>query len=161
MEWIQYTERIAIAAMVLLAGLVALRLLPKAINKVAGRLPFLPTGILLPIGKTAILTLSLILVLSAILGTSPVILISGLGVSLGMVALALKDVISSFLTGVKILAEGNIKIGQVVELKKCGVRGIVIDITISKVALDCGTKITIVPVGEVAKDIVSIVRERK
>ena len=36
--------------------------------------------------------------------------------------------------------------------------GVVRDLTISKVLIDQGAKVTIVPVGEVAKGIISIIR---
>ena len=157
-QWLPYTERMGSVLVIILSALVAFRYLAKAASLISTKLPFLPTGMILPIGRTAIGILATILCLSTLLGMSPMVLISGIGLSAGMIAFALKDVIANFLTGVKILAEGNIKVGQVVELKRTGLKGRVRDVSLSKVMLDQGKKITIIPIHEIAKDIISIPR---
>lgn len=75
-----------------------------------------PIGTFVQVFKLVALLFALILVGSAILGRSPVVLIGGLGVFAGVLMLIFKDVLLGFVAGIQIVSDRMVAIGDWLEM---------------------------------------------
>lgn len=139
---------------------IAPELIQWVIRKLLNLLPAskLPTKYIKRCTRILLWLVALIFAASIALDKSPAILLSGLGASSMVAVFALKDYLSSFISGCKIALENVITPNKYVKLKRAGVEGDVKDITISKLILineDAGE--IHIPIKDVAKDIITII----
>lgn len=74
-----------------------------------------------------------ILVLSLLLGRSPVVFLSGLGALTAVLLLIFRDAILGFVAGIQISANQMVRIGDWIEMPKYGADGDVLDVTLTTV----------------------------
>lgn len=89
---------------------------------------------------------ALILVLSTILGQSPVYLLSGIGALTAVLLLVFKDAILGFVAGIMISVNDMVRIGDWIEMPKAGADGFVTDISLTTLKVQNWDKtITTIP----------------
>jgi miniconductance mechanosensitive channel len=89
---------------------------------------------------------ALILVLSTLLGKSPVYLLSGLGALTAVFMLVFKDAILGFVAGIQLSVNEMVRIGDWIEMPKAGADGDVIDVSLTTVKVQNWDKtITTIP----------------
>ncbi len=90
--------------------------------------------------------IALILVLSTILGQSPVYLLSGIGALTAVLLLVFKDAILGFVAGIMISVNDMVRIGDWIEMPKAGADGFVTDISLTTLKVQNWDKtITTIP----------------
>lgn len=96
--------------------------------------------------KLIILLFGIILIMSVILGKSPVFFLSGIGALTAVFLLVFKDAILGFVAGIQISVNRNIKVGDWVEMPTHMADGDVIDISLTTVKIQNWDKtITSIP----------------
>jgi len=95
----------------------------------------------------------LILVISAILGQSPIFLISGLGALTAVLMLIFKDPILGFTAGIQLTSNRMLKNGDWIEMPKYGANGDVLDVTLTTVKVqNWDNTITTIPTYALIND---------
>jgi miniconductance mechanosensitive channel len=95
----------------------------------------------------------LILMISVILGRSPVFLISGLGAMTAILMLVFKDPILGFAGGIQLISNRMLKNGDWIEMPKFGADGDVLDITLTTVKVrNWDNTITTIPTYALIND---------
>lgn len=95
----------------------------------------------------------LILIISAILGRSPIFFISGLGAMTAVLMLVFKDPILGFAGGIQLISNQMLKNGDWIEMPKYGADGDVMDITLTTVKVRNWDKtITTIPTYALIND---------
>ena len=74
-----------------------------------------------------------IVVVSALIGQSPLTLLAGLGASAAILMLVFKDSIMGFVSGVQLSANDMLKVGDWITMPKYGANGYVIEVTLNTV----------------------------
>ncbi|MBX9972574.1 mechanosensitive ion channel family protein [Cytobacillus firmus] len=93
-----------------------------------------------------IMTLGFILVISNLIGESPLILLSGIGALSAVVMLVFKDSLLGLVAGVQLTANDMVRVGDWIEMPKYGANGDVIDISLNTVKVQNFDKtITMIP----------------
>ena len=101
---------------------------------------------------TAIITL--IIIVSGILGKSPLIILSGLGAATAILMLVFKDVITGFISGIHLVTNNMLSKGDWITMPSKGVDGDVIEIGISTVKVRNFDKtITSVPAQQLVNNV--------
>jgi miniconductance mechanosensitive channel len=85
-------------------------------------------------------SIGLILILSIILGKSPVTLLAGLGAMAAVLILVFKDTIQGFMAGIQLSANDMLKIGDWITIPKYNADGKVTEITLNTVKVQNGDK---------------------
>jgi miniconductance mechanosensitive channel len=97
--------------------------------------------------------LGVILVLSTILGKSPIYLLSGLGALTAVLLLVFRDAILGFVAGIMISANNMVRVGDWIEMPKAGADGDVIDVSLTTVKVQNWDKtITTIPTYNLISD---------
>lgn len=103
--------------------------------------------------KLVATVLGLILVLSTILGKSPVYLLSGLGALTAVLLLVFRDAILGFVAGIMISVNNMVRVGDWIEMPKAGADGDVIDVSLTTVKVQNWDKtITTIPTYNLISD---------
>ena len=93
-----------------------------------------------------IMTVGLILVISNLIGKSPLILLSGLGALSAVLMLVFKDSLLGLVAGIQLTANDMVRVGDWIEMPKYGADGDVIDISLNTVMVQNFDKtITMIP----------------
>ncbi|MBZ5749611.1 MULTISPECIES: mechanosensitive ion channel family protein [Metabacillus] len=93
-----------------------------------------------------IMTLGFILVISNLIGESPLILLSGIGALSAVLMLVFKDSLLGLVSGIQLTANDMVRVGDWIEMPKYGADGDVIDISLNTVKVQNGDKtITMIP----------------
>ena len=93
-----------------------------------------------------IMTLGIILVISNLIGKSPLILLSGIGALSAVLMLVFKDSLLGLVAGIQLTANDMVRVGDWIEMPKYGADGDVIDISLNTVKVQNGDKtITMIP----------------
>ncbi len=93
-----------------------------------------------------IMTLGCILVISNLIGESPLILLSGIGALSAILMLVFKDSLLGLAAGIQLTANDMVRVGDWIEMPKYGADGDVIDISLNTVKVQNGDKtITMLP----------------
>jgi len=104
-------------------------------------------------GKLVAYLLGLVVILSQLLGRSPVYLLSGLGALTAVLAVLFKDALLGFVAGVQISVNRMVQIGDWIEMTKYGADGEVIDVGLTTVKVQNWDKtITMVPTYALISD---------
>lgn len=93
----------------------------------------LPIRNYIQIIKILIIFLSSILVISVILNKSPLVWLTSFGAIAAIFSLAFKDSLTSIIAGVEIAIYDVIRVGDWITIKKSGIDGDIIDITLTRV----------------------------
>lgn len=110
------------------------------------RLARMPVKGFLQAVKLVVALIGLILVLSIVLGKSPVYLLSGLGALTAVLLLVFRDAILGFVAGIMISVNEMVRIGDWIEMPKAGADGDVIDVSLTTVKVQNWDKtITTIP----------------
>lgn len=103
--------------------------------------------------KLVATVLGLILVLAAILGKSPIYLLSGLGALTAVLLLVFRDAILGFVAGIMISVNNMVRVGDWIEMPKAGADGDVIDVSLTTVKVQNWDKtITTIPTYNLISD---------
>ena len=93
-----------------------------------------------------IMTIGFILVISNLIGESPVILLSGIGALSAVLMLVFKDSLLGLVAGIQLTANDMVRVGDWIEMPKYGADGDVIDISLNTVMVQNVDKtITMLP----------------
>ncbi|WP_286230600.1 mechanosensitive ion channel family protein [Neobacillus mesonae] len=93
-----------------------------------------------------IMTLGFILVISNLIGESPLILLSGIGALSAVFMLVFKDSLLGLVAGIQLTANDMVRVGDWIEMPKFGANGDVIDISLNTVKVQNFDKtITMLP----------------
>ena len=93
-----------------------------------------------------IMTFGFILVISNLLGKSPLILLSGIGALSAVLMLVFKDSLLGLVAGIQLTANDMVRVGDWIEMPKFGADGDVIDISLNTVQVQNFDKtITMIP----------------
>lgn len=93
-----------------------------------------------------IMTLGFILVISTLIGKSPLILLSGIGALSAVLMLVFKDSLLGLVAGIQLTANDMVRVGDWIEMPKYGADGDVIDISLNTVMVQNFDKtITMIP----------------
>lgn len=107
----------------------------------------------LQIAKIFIAIVAMILVISRLVGTSPVVFLSGLGALTAVILLIFRDTILSFVASLQIAANDMVRLGDWIEVPELGADGDVIDIALHTVKVQNWDKtITTVPTHRLISD---------
>ena len=94
-----------------------------------------------------------IMVISEIIGKSPIVLFSGLGAMTAVILLVFKDTILGFVAGIQLSANNMIAPGDWIEMPKYGADGDVLDVTLTTVKVQNWDKtITTIPAYALIQD---------
>ncbi len=97
--------------------------------------------------------ITLILMLSIVLGRSPVYLLSGLGALTAVLLLVFRDAILGFVAGIMISVNNMVRVGDWIEMEKAGADGDVIDVSLTTVKVQNWDKtITTIPTYALISD---------
>lgn len=88
---------------------------------------------LLQVVKILVFTVGGILIVAALIGQSPMILLGGIGALTAVVSLVFKDSILGFVAGVQLTSNDMVRIGDWIEVPKYGADGTVIDLSLTTV----------------------------
>ena len=93
-----------------------------------------------------IMTIGIILVISNLVGESPLILLSGIGALSAVLMLVFKDSLLGLVAGIQLTANDMVRVGDWIEMPKFGADGDVIDISLNTVQVQNFDKtITMIP----------------
>jgi len=95
----------------------------------------LPVKSFIQVIKSLAIGIGLIVVISKLLGTSPIVFLSGLGAFTAVLLLVFKDAILGFVAGIQLSANNLVRIGDWIEMPKYGADGDVIDISLVTVSV--------------------------
>lgn len=108
---------------------------------------------LMQIVKIVVFFIAAILMLSAVIDQSPLILLSGLGAMAAVLILVFQDTLLSFVAGIQISSTDMIRVGDWIEIPNLGADGDVIDIALHSVTVQNFDKtITNVPIRKLVTD---------
>lgn len=93
-----------------------------------------------------IMILGFILVISNLIGKSPLILLSGIGALSAVLMIVFKDSLLGLVAGIQLTANDMVRVGDWIEMPKYGADGDVVDISLNTVKVQNGDKtITMIP----------------
>ena len=133
--WIEAVRRTCLIYM-LLAGVWVVDSLLNAIGDIAHASSAsreLPTKSLVQVGKLLVYGVAAIVVLSLIVGRSPLLLFSGLGAMTAVLMLVFKDAILGFVAGIQLSANRMVARGDWIEMPKYGADGDVLEVALTTV----------------------------
>ena len=148
-------QRLAVAVIVLVVVLAAGALLT-ALNQIYAQRPesaSRPIKGYLQIVKIFLWMVAIILVISQLVGRSPVVFLSGIGALTAVILLIFRDTILSFVASVQIAMNDMVRIGDWIEMPKYGADGDVVDIALHTVKVQNWDKtITTIPTHALISD---------
>ena len=74
-----------------------------------------------------------IIIVSILIDKSPMVLLTGLGASAAVLMLVFKDSIMGFVSGIQLSANNMLRVGDWIQMPKCGADGTVIEVTLNTV----------------------------
>lgn len=95
----------------------------------------LPVKSIVQVIKTVVVSIGVVIVISRLLGQSPVVFISGIGAFTAVLLLIFKDSILGLVAGVQLSTNDLVRIGDWIEMPKYGADGDVIDISLVTVSV--------------------------
>ena len=95
----------------------------------------LPVKSFIQVIKSLAIGIGLIVVISKLLGTSPIVFLSGLGAFPAVLLLVFKDSILGLVAGIQLSANNLVRVGDWIEMPKYGADGDVIDISLVTVSV--------------------------
>ncbi|WP_294343445.1 mechanosensitive ion channel family protein [Prosthecochloris sp.] len=95
----------------------------------------LPLKSFIQVIKTIVVSVGAVIVISNLIGQSPVVLFSGLGAFTAVIILIFKDSILGFVAGIQLTTNNLVKVGDWIEMPKYGVDGDVVDISLVTVSV--------------------------
>ncbi|TKC14742.1 mechanosensitive ion channel family protein [Robertmurraya kyonggiensis] len=141
-------EKLAIAYTIIV-GLVFLQSLLNALNDIYQTFEISkvkPIKGYIQVVNIIIMTIGFILVISNLIGKSPLILLSGIGALSAVVMLVFKDSLLGLVAGIQLTANDMVRVGDWIEMPKYGADGDVIDISLNTVKVQNFDKtITMLP----------------
>lgn len=141
-------EKLAIAY-IIIVGLVFIQSLLNACNDIYQTFEISkvkPIKGYIQIVNIIIMTVGFILVISNLLGKSPLILLSGIGALSAVLMLVFKDSLLGLVAGIQLTANDMVRVGDWIEMPKYGADGDVIDISLNTVKVQNFDKtITMIP----------------
>ncbi|WP_018753494.1 mechanosensitive ion channel family protein [Paenibacillus sanguinis] len=105
------------------------------------------------VAKIFIFTIGGILLISALIGQSPVFLLSGIGALSAVIMLIFKDSILGLVAGVQLTSNDMVRVGDWIEMPKYGADGDIVDISLNTVKVQNFDKtITTIPTYALVSD---------
>ena len=95
----------------------------------------LPLKSFIQVVKTVVVSIGAVIVISNLIGKSPVVFFSGLGAFTAVIILVFKDSILGFVAGIQLSTNNLVKVGDWIEMPKYNVDGDVIDISLVTVSV--------------------------
>ena len=95
----------------------------------------LPLKSFVQVIKTVVISVGAVIIISKLIGQSPVVFFSGLGAFTAVIILVFKDSILGFVAGIQLTTNNLVRVGDWVEMPKYGVDGDVIDISLVTVSV--------------------------
>jgi miniconductance mechanosensitive channel len=95
----------------------------------------LPVKSIVQVFRTVVVSIGVVIVISRLLGQSPVVFISGIGAFTAVLLLIFKDSILGLVAGVQLSANDLVRIGDWITMPKYGADGDVIDISLVTVSV--------------------------
>lgn len=95
----------------------------------------LPLKSFIQVIKTIVVSVGVVIVISNLIGQSPVVLFSGLGAFTAVIILIFKDSILGLVAGIQLTTNNLVKVGDWIEMPKYGADGDVIDISLVTVSV--------------------------
>ncbi|RDU34736.1 mechanosensitive ion channel family protein [Neobacillus piezotolerans] len=141
-------EKLAITY-IIIVGLVFIQSLINALNDIYQTFEISkvkPIKGYLQVVNIIIMTVGFILVISNLIGESPLILLSGIGALSAVLMLVFKDSLLGLVAGIQLTANDMVRVGDWIEMPKYGADGDVIDISLNTVKVQNFDKtITMLP----------------
>lgn len=141
-------EKLAIAYTIIV-GLVFIQSLLNAVNDIYQTFEISkvkPIKGYIQVVNIIIMTIGLILIISNLIGKSPLILLSGIGALSAILMLVFKDSLLGLVAGIQLTANDMVRVGDWIEMPKYGADGDVIDISLNTVKVQNFDKtITMIP----------------
>ena len=141
-------EKLAIAY-IIIVGLVFIQSLLNALNDIYQTFEISrvkPIKGYIQVVNIIIMTVGIILVISNLIGKSPIILLSGIGALSAVLMLVFKDSLLGLVAGIQLTANDMVRVGDWIEMPKYGADGDVIDISLNTVKVQNFDKtITMIP----------------
>jgi miniconductance mechanosensitive channel len=141
-------EKLAIAY-IIIVGLVFIHSLLNALNDIYQTFEISkvkPIKGYVQVVNIIIMTVGFILMISNLLGKSPIILLSGIGALSAVLMLVFKDSLLGLVAGIQLTANDMVRVGDWIEMPKYGADGDVIDISLNTVQVQNFDKtITMIP----------------
>jgi miniconductance mechanosensitive channel len=141
-------EKLAITY-IIIVGLVFIQSLLNALNDIYQTFDISkvkPIKGYIQVVNIIIMTLGFILIISNLIGESPLILLSGIGALSAVLMLVFKDSLLGLVSGIQLTANDMVRVGDWIEMPKYGADGDVIDISLNTVKVQNGDKtITMIP----------------
>ncbi|WP_419954565.1 mechanosensitive ion channel family protein [Neobacillus niacini] len=141
-------EKLAIAY-IIIVGLVFLQSLLNAFNDIYQTFEISkvkPIKGYIQVINIIFMTIGFILLISNLIGKSPLLLLSGIGALSAVLMLVFKDSLLGLVAGIQLTANDMVRVGDWIEMPKYGADGDVIDISLNTVKVQNGDKtITMIP----------------
>ena len=141
-------QKLAIAY-IIIVGLVFIQSLLNALNDIYQTFEISkvkPIKGYIQVVNIIIMTFGFILVISNLIGESPLILLSGIGALSAVLMLVFKDSLLGLVAGIQLTANDMVRVGDWIEMPKYGADGDVIDISLNTVQVQNFDKtITMIP----------------
>lgn len=152
LKWLQIGVHIYVIVIVLLVIDAALNALQILYNRRTSGSQ-VPIGGFIQGAKVLFFILGAVLILSALLDKSPLLLLSGLGALTAVMMLVFQNAILGFVAGVQISVNRLVQIGDWIEMPKYGADGDVIDVGLTTVRIQNWDKtITTIPTHALIQD---------
>jgi len=105
------------------------------------------------ISKIILYVIGVVIIISALVGQSPLVLLSGIGALTAVLILVFRDTILSFIASLQISSYNLVKVGDWIEVPKYGADGDVIDIALHTVKVQNWDKtITMIPTHKLIEE---------
>ncbi len=141
-------EKLAIAY-IIIVGLVFIQSLLNAFNDIYQTFEISkvkPIKGYIQVINIIFMTIGFILLISNLIGKSPLLLLSGIGALSAVLMLVFKDSLLGLVAGIQLTANDMVRVGDWIEMPKYGADGDVIDISLNTVKVQNGDKtITMIP----------------
>ncbi len=112
-----------------------------------------PLKSVLQIIKIIFCVVMAILMISLLIGESPLVLLGSIGAMTAVLSLIFKDLIVGFVAGIRLTADDMIRIGDWIEMPKCNADGDVVEITLTTVkVMNFDKTITYIPAYTMVSD---------
>ena len=136
-DFIEIVQSISTIYLTVVFILVALSMLDVSIeyyneHPISGRLPLKS---FIQVIKTIVVSIGAVIVISKLIGKSPVVFFSGLGAFTAVILLIFKDSILGLVAGIQLTTNNLVRIGDWIEMPKYGADGDVVDISLVTVSV--------------------------
>lgn len=151
-SFLTHGSAVCIIMLVIVALEATLDVLLEVYNKIGLSFPF-PVKSVVQVIKVIIYLVGVVLIISTIIGKTPVYILSGMGALTAVLLLVFKDTILGLVAGIQLTKNDMVRVGDWIEMPKYGADGNVIDLALTTVKVqNFDNTVTTVPTYALISD---------